>query len=593
MNPAAYESTFFLALRRMRAPLITLILIYAVSVAGLTLVPGVDAEGHPTRMSLFHAFYFISYTATTIGFGEIPYAFSEAQRLWVIFCIYLSVIGWAYSIGALLALLQDQNFRNAVRLQRFSQAVRHLREPFYLVCGYGETGQLICRALDQLGLRAVVVEIEESRVSQLDLHGHSMDIPALAADARQPEVLKLAGLPHRCCQGVIALTNDDNANLAIAIAVRLLAPALPALCRAQSVETASNMASFGTRHIINPFDKFGRYLTLALHAPAAYHLLEWLTGIPGTVVKPHRDPPRGRWVLCGHGRFGKVMVSMLEQEGIPVTIIDQAPPAEGRERWVRGDAAAAPALRAAGIEQAVGIVACTKDDVDNLSIVVTARELNPELFVVLRQNLQANQALFDAFESDFTVVPSQIIARECLAILTTPLLVPFLDEIKQRGEAWASTLLDQLTQRFGWEAPAVWSVRVNADQAPALAHALAMSAGVAVPLGNLLLDPHDRSQELECQALYLTRADGSVVMLPHRHTPIQAGDRLLLVGHGVAQGALELTLHNENTCDYVLWGREIPGGWIWEQLAKLHACWQGAGGSTSGGGVKPDPGGVG
>ena len=250
-------------------------------------------------------------------------------------------------------------------------------------------------------------------------------------------------------------------------------------------------------------------------------------------------------------------------------------------------------MQAAGIEQAVGIVACTKDDVDNLSIVVTARELNPELFVVLRQNLQANQALFDAFESDFTVVPSQIIARECLAILTTPLLVPFLDEIKQRGEAWASTLLDQLTQRFGWEAPAVWSVRVNADQAPALAHALAMSAGVAVPLGNLLLDPHDRSQELECQALYLTRADGSVVMLPHRHTPIQAGDRLLLVGHGVAQGALELTLHNENTCDYVLWGREIPGGWIWEQLARLHARWQGAGGSTSGGSVKPDPGGVG
>ncbi len=585
MNPAAYESTLFLALRRMRAPLITLILIYAVSVGGLTLIPGIEVEGQPTRMDFLHAFYFISYTATTIGFGEIPNAFSEAQRLWVTFCIYLSVIGWAYSIGALLAMLQDQNFRNAVRLQRFSQAVRHLREPFYLVCGYGETGQLIGRALDQLGLRAVVVEIEDSRVSQLDLHGHSIDIPALAADARHPEVLKLAGLTHRCCQGVIALTNDDNANLAIAIAARLLAPALPALCRAQSVETAGNMASFGTRHIINPFDKFGRYLTLALHAPAAYHLLEWLTGVPGTVVKPHRDPPHGRWVLCGHGRFGKVMVSMLEQEGIPVTIIDHAPPVERHERWVRGDAAGAPALQAAGIEQAVGIVACTKDDVDNLSIVVTARELNPELFVVLRQNLQANQALFDAFESDFTVVPSQIIARECLAILTTPLLVPFLDEIKQRGEAWASTLLDQLTERFGWEAPAVWSVYINADQAPALLHQLAMPAGPQVPLGDLLRDPHDRACELECRVLYLVRADDSAMMLPHRHTPIQAGDRLLLVGCGAAQGALDLTLHNENTLDYVLWDREIPGGWIWEQLARLHARWQSKGAGPRSGGI--------
>ncbi|WP_312914355.1 potassium channel protein [Candidatus Competibacter phosphatis] len=291
MNPDVQESTFFLALRRMRAPLITLILIYAISVLGLTLIPGIDAEGQPTRMSFFHAFYFISYTATTIGFGEIPNAFSESQRLWIILCIYLSVIGWAYSIGALLALLQDQNFQNAVRVQRFNRVVRHLREPFYLVCGYGETGQLLCRALDHLGIRAVVVEIEEARVSQLDLHGYSADIPALVADARQPEILKLAGLTHRCCLGVIALTNDDDANLAIAICARLLAPALPALCRAETAETATNMASFGTRHIINPFDKFGRYLALALNAPAAYHLLEWLTGVPGTLVVPHRDPP--------------------------------------------------------------------------------------------------------------------------------------------------------------------------------------------------------------------------------------------------------------------------------------------------------------
>lgn len=580
MNPAAYESTLFLALRRMRAPLITLILIYAVSVVGLTLVPGVDAEGQPTHLSLFHAFYFISYTATTIGFGEIPYAFSDAQRLWVIVCIYLSVIGWAYSIGALLALLQDQNFRDAVRLQRFGQKVRHLREPFYLVCGYGETGQLICRALDRLGLRAVVVELDQGRVSQLDLHGHSVDMPALAADARQPEVLKLAGLTHRCCRGVIALTNDDNANLAIAIAVRLLAPGLPALCRAETIETANNMASFGTRHIINPFDKFGRYLALALHAPAAYHLLEWLTGVPGTLVVPHRDPPRGRWVLCGHGRFGKVMVAMLEQEGIPVKIIDHAPPVEGSERWVRGDGAGAPALLAAGIREAVGVVACTNHDVSNLAIVVTARELNPNLFVVLRQNLQANQALFDAFESDFTVVPSQIVARECLAILTTPLLVPFLSEIKQRGEAWASTLLDQLTERFGWEAPTVWSACVDSDQAPALVRLLSAPAGPPVTLGDVLLDPHDRAQELECRVLYLARADQSTVMLPHRHTPIRAGDRLLLAGRGAARGALELTLHNENTLDYILLGREIPGGWVWEQLAKLHTRWLGSGGGS-------------
>jgi hypothetical protein len=80
--PGQATSTIFLVLRRLRAPLIVLIVIYAITVFGLTLMPGVDAAGKPWKMSIFHAFYFMSYTATTIGFGEIPYAFSDAQRMW-------------------------------------------------------------------------------------------------------------------------------------------------------------------------------------------------------------------------------------------------------------------------------------------------------------------------------------------------------------------------------------------------------------------------------------------------------------------------------------------------------------------------------
>jgi hypothetical protein len=104
------SSTIFLVMRRMRAPLITLIVIFSVSVIGLTLITGVDANGQPARISLFESFYFMSYTATTIGFGELPWPFTPEQRLWVTFSIYLSVVGWAYAIGSLLTLLQDRSF---------------------------------------------------------------------------------------------------------------------------------------------------------------------------------------------------------------------------------------------------------------------------------------------------------------------------------------------------------------------------------------------------------------------------------------------------------------------------------------------------
>ncbi|HNM64761.1 MAG TPA: ion channel, partial [Accumulibacter sp.] len=158
-------SVFFLALRRMRAPLIVLVVIYAVSTCGLTLIPGVDAQGKPAPpMSFFHAFYFVSYTASTIGFGELPNAFSEAQRMWVTVCIFLSVIGWSYSIISLLALVQDKGFQQVLLNGRFARRVRQLGEPFYIICGCGETGLLIARALDRDGVRVVAIEQNEMRI---------------------------------------------------------------------------------------------------------------------------------------------------------------------------------------------------------------------------------------------------------------------------------------------------------------------------------------------------------------------------------------------------------------------------------------------
>ena len=568
MTHSPHWGIIFLVLRRMRAPLAVLISIFALAVLGLTVIPGIEVDGVARRMSFFHAFYFISYTATTIGFGEVPIEFSEAQRMWVTACIYLSVIGWAYAIGSLFALMQDAAFRDAVRTERFSREVRRLGEPFYLVCGYGETGRLVTRALDHLGIRVVAIEIDPVKAAELDLHSLWADVPNLVGDAGRPQVLRLAGLEKPQCRGVMALTNNDQTNLAIAIAARLLAPDVPALCRTRSVEIAANMASFGTRHIINPFEKFGEYLALALHSPSAYHLLEWLTGIDGTEVKPHRDPPRGTWVLCGYGTFGRLLAESLESEQMPIVLIDRDPPPDGtRHRWVQGDGTCAPALRQAGIEEACGIVACTGSDVDNLSICVTARELNPDLFVVVRQNHYSNNPLFEAFESDARVVPSRIIAHECLAILTTPLLVPFLDEVKRSREDWAASLLDRMTDRFGWHVPHVWSIRINASEAPAL-FALLMPAGPEVTIDALLRDHARREHGLACEVLFVRRDDGTRTLLPDSNYRIQAGDELLIVGDRLARNHLALTLENPNTLDYVLTGQDLPGGWVWQRLAR-------------------------
>ena len=324
------SATIFLVMRRMRAPLIVLIVIFAVGTLGLTLIPGQDAAGRPWRMGFFDAFYVMSYTASTIGFGEIPYAFTYNQRMWVTISIYLTVVGWAYAIGSLLALLQERSFRQALALQHFSRKVRRLREPFLLIAGYGQTGELLARSLDALGRRFVVLDRDAGRIDDLYLDAYHADVPGLAADAGDPGHLAVAGLGHPSCEGVLALTDSDEANLAVTQTAALLRPDLPVIARTVSPTMAVRMRAFGTPTVVNPFDRFGDNLRIALRAPASYQLLTWLESGPGAPLPRRGSPPRsGHWVVCGFGRFGREVTHDLRAEGYDVTVIE---PGEAAER---------------------------------------------------------------------------------------------------------------------------------------------------------------------------------------------------------------------------------------------------------------------
>ena len=163
------QNLFTFVFRRMRLPLAALILVYAISVVVMTLIPGTDDQGNPWKMSFFHAFYFVSFMGSTIGFGEIPYPFSDAQRLWTTVTIYASVIAWLYAIGTMLSLVQSQVFRRALGEQRFRRKIRHLKDPFYIICGFGDTGQSLVKTLLQNSQLAVVIDNLSERIDLIDL----------------------------------------------------------------------------------------------------------------------------------------------------------------------------------------------------------------------------------------------------------------------------------------------------------------------------------------------------------------------------------------------------------------------------------------
>ncbi|ABK44858.1 TrkA-N domain protein [Magnetococcus marinus MC-1] len=555
------KSIYYQIFRRMRFPLLLLLGTYAIAILGMTLIPGVDDQGNPWKMSFFHATYYVSYMATTIGFGEIPYPFSEAQRLWGIFCIYLNVISWLYAIGSIINIMQDAAFRRALVELKFSSMVRHLGEPFYILCGFGDTGTALVRALTNRGIYAVVLDQKEAAINRLNLTDYQLDVPALYGDATMPDTLKLAGLEHPRCKGVVAMTDKDEVNLKIAITSKLLNPKLPVICRGERPDYEENMASFGTDHIIDPYLTFSSRLSLALDKPGVYTLYNWLAAISRAPLPDPIFPPKGKWVLCGFGQFGQAMHARLTTQGITVVTVEVDP--EGTHSppgSIQGWGTDHDTLHKAGIETAVGLVAGTENDTNNLSIVMTALEMNPNLFVVTRENRRYNRELFQKVGADLVMQSSEILAREVRLLLTLPLVRDFLREVEKMDNEWANQTVSRIAGIAGETVPDVWDVEINATQTPAII--LQLDRGQSITLAHVQSNPRQREHTLPMLALFIRRSDGSCMVLPPPACPLFDGDRVLFCGdYGIKQ-RMQWTLYNDALLNYVISGDEQRQSWL-------------------------------
>ncbi|MGB5776512.1 MAG: NAD-binding protein [Sedimenticolaceae bacterium] len=562
------ETIVFLILRRMRQPLLTLLVVYAVSISGLTLIPGRDADGNVWYMSIFHAFYFVSYMATTIGFGEIPYAFSDAQRLWVSLSLYASVIAWIYAFGTILTLVQDRTFQDALAEYRFAGRIRAMREPFHLVCGYGETGTALVQSLTERGQHAVVIDIDEARTSVIQLQELREFVPALNGDAAVTRYLQEAGLQHRCCAGVVALTDDNEVNLKVAITAKLLNPKIKVISRADSHDIEANMASFGTDHIVDPFDTFAAHLAVAFQAPCLYLLQRWLTGREGAMLSEPVYPPQdGHWIVCGYGRFGKAICRRLKAEGIEVVVIEARPEVTGQPdtKLVTGLGTEAETLQQADIENAAGLVAGTDNDANNLSIVMTARELNLSVFAVVRQNQADNRDIIAAVDADMVMHPSAIIADKIRVLLATPMLYEFISLALYQDESWACELASRVSALVGDEVPEIHEWSLDQGEPSALQDYLIQGGQFSV--ADLLRDPWQRERELKAIVL-LVRRRNDRILLPDPQDALKADDRLLVCGNRAAFTRMQWTVSHRHTLDYVKTGRDLPQSWLWRRLAQ-------------------------
>ncbi|MCW8956107.1 MAG: NAD-binding protein [Gammaproteobacteria bacterium] len=561
-----------LILRQMRAPLIILIMGYGITTLGMVLTPGIDDQGNIWHMSFFEAFYFVSFTATTIGFGEIPYPLSSAQRIWALITIYITVISWFFALGKILTLIQDPTYREAAKKSSYAQNLKNIHENFFLICGFGETGHALVQALSERHIRCVIIEQDSNKVKTLPLIDYSVFVPGMQGDARDPNQLILAGLKHRHCTAVIAVTASDDTNLKIAITSKLLNPKVSVICRSEIKDFEENMFSFGTDFVINPFEAFANVFAMAMQSPSLYLLYDWLTGVPDTQLTNPLYINQGHWVICGFGRFGQSLFTHISKQKIPVTIID--PSEATREEFLSrsenknndfiiGTGFDAHTLTLAGIEHAVGLVSGTDDDSNNLSIIMTAREINKNIFVVARQNKKTNQQLFEASKADIIMQPSDIIARKIRTLLTNPLLVTFLAKAREQDAEWSNIAISRLSGVLGEHRPSTWTIDVTETHTKALY--LVLKLGRVIRVGNLLQDPRQRERKLTSVALLLKRGN-QIILMPTDDIAIKSGDQILYCGTSDAERSMKWTLNELHSLNYIMTYEDMPDSLFWKLL---------------------------
>ena len=535
----------FLLLRRMRAPFIVVITNFSICTTGLMLMPGIDAHGNPYRLTVFDAFYQMTITLTTVGYSEVPHAFSYPQRMWLSMSIYLVVISWAYAIGVFFSLIHDTAFQDAIAAQRFRRQVRRMVEPFVIVAGYGQAGRAVGAELDEHGRRFVVIDKQEARVAAVASAQLSFDVPAVEGDCAVPAMLGVAGLAHPECEGVLALTDDDDANLAAVMTVALLRPEVPVFARCTDHRVQARMERFSPAGVINPGDRFGDYLALSIQRPVNHQLLRWLMDNDEEQLPPlRRGLDTGRWVVCAGSGFGRDVVTDLAASGLTV---DYADPAEG----------------VPDVADAVGFVAGTRNDTTNIALAEQVRLANPDVYLVVRQQANTKRALLDALQIDSVYIATELIAREILARILTPVFWSFVEHAFGRDERWATEVRDHLQQRCGRRTPKRGVITLSAEQAPAIADWL--RRGRTLTLADLIRRPDDRDATLPLAALVLVRA-GEPTFMPDPATALAVDDQVLLVGKDEGLSQVREVCHYPATVEYLATGRDVPLTWVWARL---------------------------
>ena len=541
----------------MRIPFLVIIITYTISIVGLILIEGIDKDGNAYHMGIFDAFYFVSYMATTIGFGEAPFEFTYSQRIWVTLTIYLTVFGWFYGIGSLVSLLQDKLFIQELERARFGRQIKGLKDKFIIILGYDQiTSEIIKKTLEN-GIRTVVIENDKDKINHLMLENFTPTIPVLYSENYNLDALECAGIKKYNCKAIVSLFEDDSLNLKIALISKLLNKYVRIAAKSTTVNHTENLKDLDVEIIANPFSIISSEINMALSAPNLLKIEKWLYKIDN-LSGSLPSFPKGKYIICGYGRMGRKIYEKLKANDIEAELVEINKSElnnfskEEMSHITFGDADDKQMLSDIGITEAVAIIAATNDDTTNLSVLATAKKLNPNIMTIVRENEMEDYSIFESANINHIFMPSRILINKTANALINPLADKFLRIIIKKDEEWAAKVVRKLLEEIN-DNPTILEIEINDKYSPQIYNYL--EEGNSLSLDIIATSLHNKEQRNNVVPLLLER-DREVLLLPIYEHNLKTGDKILLACDDHAKNDIEYICQNINEFHYALTGEE-------------------------------------
>ncbi|GBD89464.1 voltage-gated potassium channel Kch [bacterium BMS3Abin04] len=209
------------------------------------------------------------------------------------------------------------------------------------------------------------------------------------------------------------------------------------------------------------------------------------------------------YIVCGFGRMGRVICEELYQNGQPFVVVENNSVKierllEMNYLFFEGDATADETLLAAGIRKAKGLVSVLDSDAQNVFVVLSAKELNPDIFIVARAVDEGTESKLLKAGANRVVKPYELGGSRMVHLLLRPGVMDFIDGVARNRDVAIS--LEEVT------------IPENSKLA-----------------GKTLADSPLR-KEWNIIVIAVSKANGKFMYNPSAATTIEVGDKLIAIG---------------------------------------------------------------